>query len=101
MNDPISEEDLVKTDSKCFFIRVAGWLGEQTIFNPKLTRDLAIRVGIIINFFSSVWQGDRNYTRILFQSLFIKFEKLSIFSVRNSCNALRQKLLFEKVSVWS
>ena len=29
------------------FIRGAGWVGERTIFDPKLTRDLAIRVGII------------------------------------------------------
>ena len=44
-------EDLVKTDCKYFFIRVTGWLGEQTIFDPKLTRDLAVRVGIIIDLF--------------------------------------------------
>ena len=67
------------------FIRVAGWVGEQTIFDPKLTRDLAIRVGII------------DFTREIATVLefFFKFRSCNfsclrnIFCIRNSCNALR------------
>ena len=79
MNDPISEEDLVKTDSKCFFIRVAGWLGEQTIFNPKLTRDLAIRVGIIINFFQAFGREIATIPEFFFKACLSSLRNLVYF----------------------